>query len=76
MLFQVLNFKNIKIGDKKSDVISNLGDPSRIDYSEYNFKWYVYNEDLNKFAMVGIEDDNVVALYSNCINSNNISFSI
>lgn len=70
------NFKNIKIGDKKSDVISNLGDPSRIDYSEYNFKWYVYNEDLNKFAMVGIEDDNVVALYSNCINSNEIDINL
>ena len=70
------NFKNIKIGDNKAKVISNLGEPSRIDYSEYNFKWYVYNEDLNKFAMVGIEDENVVALYSNGIDSNEMDIKL
>ena len=70
------NFKNIKIGDNKAYVISNIGKPSRIDYSEYNFKWYVYNEDLNKFAMVGIEEDNVVALYSNGIDSNEIDIRL
>ena len=70
------NFKNIKIGDTKAYVISNIGKPSRIDYSEYNFKWYVYNEDLNKFAMVGIEEDNVVALYSNGIDSNEIDIRL
>ena len=70
------NFKNIKIGDNKAKIISNLGEPSRIDYSEYNFKWYVYNEDLNKFAMVGIEDENVVALYSNGIDSNEMDIKL
>ena len=70
------NFKNIKIGDSKESVILNIGEPDRIDYSEYNFKWYVYNEDLNKFAMVGIDDDNVVALYSNGIDSNEIDINL
>ncbi len=70
------NFKNIKIGDSKENVILNIGEPSRIDYSEYNFKWYVYNEDLNKFAMIGIDNDNVVALYSNGIDSNEIDIKL
>lgn len=70
------NFKNIKIGDNKNNVIDTLGEPSRIDYSEYNFKWYVYNEDLNKFAMIGIENEKVVALYSNCIDSNEIDIKL
>ena len=70
------NFKNIKIGDSKENVILNIGEPSRIDYSEYNFKWYVYNEDLNKFAMVGIENDNVVAIYSNGIDNNEIDIKL
>ena len=70
------NFKNIKIGDSKESVIFNIGEPDRIDYSEYNFKWYVYNEDLNKFAMVGIDNDNVVALYSNGIDSNEIDINL
>lgn len=63
------NFQYIKIGDSKEDVLSKIGEPSRIDVSEYDFKWYVYNQNIKKFAMVGIEDGVVVALYSNSINS-------
>lgn len=70
------NFSNIKIGDDKAIVISNIGEPSRIDYSEYDFKWYVYNENLNKFVMVGIENDKVVALYSNGVDSNEIDINL
>lgn len=67
--YSIDNLENIKIGDSKEDLISQIGFPSRIDESEYNFKWYVYNQYKNKFAMVGVEDDSVVALYSNAINS-------
>ncbi|SCG96881.1 CAP-associated domain-containing protein [Romboutsia sp. 1001713B170207_170306_H8] len=66
---EIDNFQYIKIGDSKDDVISKIGEPSRIDTSEYDFKWYVYNQNIKKFAMVGIEDGFVVALYSNSINS-------
>lgn len=70
------NFKDIKIGDSKDSIISKLGEPSRIDYSEYKFKWYVYNKDLSKFVMVGIEDNTVVALYSNGIDNNEIDIKL
>ena len=70
------SFNSIKIGDSKESVILNMRNPSRIDYSEYNFKWYVYNEDLNKFTMVGIEDDCVVALYSNSLDNNEIDIKL
>ena len=70
------NFKSIKIGDSKESVMLSIGNPSRIDDSEYNFKWYVYNEDLNKFAMVGIYNDDVVALYSNGIDNNEIDINL
>lgn len=70
------NFKNIKIGDSKTSVISKLGSAQRIDTSEYGFKWYVYNSDLSKFVMVGIEDDIVVALYSNRLDNNEIDISL
>ena len=63
------NFQYIKIGDSKADVISKIGEPSRIDASEYSFNWYVYNQYKGKFAMVGIENNTVVALFSNSINS-------
>lgn len=70
------NFKDIKIGDSKDSIISKLGEPSRIDYSEYKFKWYVYNKDLSKFVMVGIEDNTVVALYSNGVDNNEIDIKL
>lgn len=63
------NYQNIKIGDSLESVIKTIGNPGRIDDSEYSFKWYVYNQYGKKFAMVGIEDDIVVALYSNSINT-------
>ncbi|MGL6104771.1 CAP-associated domain-containing protein [Romboutsia sp.] len=63
------NFKSIKLGISKEELLSQIGKPSRIDESEYGFKWYVYNQYKSNFAMVGIEDDVVVALYSNSINS-------
>lgn len=66
------NFKSIRLGDSESVVFSKIGRPGRVDESEYNFKWYVYNQYGDKFVMVGIEDGNVVALYSNSIESDEI----
>lgn len=63
------NFKKIKIGDTKESVINKLNEPSRIDNSECNFKWYIYNNYKEKFFMIGIEDNKVVALFTNNINS-------
>ena len=65
----IKNFEQISIGDTKSYVLSLIGKPARIDESEYNFKWYVYNQYKENFVMVGIEDDKVFGLYSNSINS-------
>ena len=70
------NFKDIKIGDSTDTIISKLGSPSRIDDSEYNFKWYIYNEDYNKFAMVGIRDNIVMGIYSNKIDNNEIDIKL
>ncbi|MDQ2087005.1 stalk domain-containing protein [Herbivorax sp. ANBcel31] len=42
-----------------------FGIPDRVDLSKYGFDWYIYNSDLEKYLMIGIEDDTVVGLYSN-----------
>lgn len=67
---QINNFEYIKLGDSEESIISRIGKPSRQDLSEYGFSWYVYNQYKGKFAMVGIENKCVVALFSNSINSN------
>lgn len=63
------NYEYINMGDTKNDVIKKIGTPNRVSVSEYGFDWYVYNKDYNKFAMVGIENGYVVALFSNSIDS-------
>lgn len=63
------NFKKIKIGDSKASVIKRINKPNRIDKSEYNFNWYVYNTYKEKFVMVGIKNNKVVALFTNNIDS-------
>ncbi|WP_042275199.1 CAP domain-containing protein [[Clostridium] dakarense] len=67
--FNIKNLESIKLGDSKEHVISLIGSPDRIDNSEYSFGWYVYNRYGKDFAMVGIEGEKVVAIYSNSINS-------
>ena len=69
----IKKYKEIKIGDSEKSVINKIGNPNRKDISEYGFIWYVYNNIKNNFAMVGIKDQKVVALYSNSINSSDIN---
>ena len=68
----IKNFEQISIGDTKDYVLSLIGKPARIDQSEYNFKWYVYNQYKENFVMIGIKDDVVVGLYTNFINSGEV----
>lgn len=63
------NFKYLKLGTSKDELINQIGNPYRIDESEYGFKWYVYNQYESNFVMVGIKDNVIVALYSNSIDS-------
>ncbi|CEO06125.1 Ca-chelating serine protease [[Clostridium] sordellii] len=65
----IRSYEDIKIGDDKESVISKIGLPDRKDLSEYGFTWYVYNRFKNNFIMVGIENEKVVGLYSNSLNS-------
>ncbi|MCR8656314.1 CAP-associated domain-containing protein [Paenibacillus endoradicis] len=61
--------RNISLGDTEAALVSKLGKPNRKDSSEFNFTWYAYNDDYNRFAMYGVSSENkVVALYSNVRN--------
>ena len=65
----IYNFEKIKIGNSREEVISLIGKPERIDKSEYDFEWYVYNQYKENFVMVGIKNNRVAGLYSNSINT-------
>ena len=66
-----VNDAEIKIGTNIETVTEVFGEPSRIDKSDYEFDWYVYNEDPANFMMVGVKEDRICAFFSN---SGNFSF--
>lgn len=56
---------DITVGANISTVLDALGEPNRIDKTEYGFSWYVYNADYEHFCMVGVEADRICAVFSN-----------
>lgn len=59
---------NVVIGSNIESLISAIGEPDRIDESDYGFDWYVYNNDYSKFMMVGVDKDRICAFFSNTDN--------
>lgn len=60
-----VNNETIKIGSNAEAVISTFGKPQRIDPSDYEFDWYVYNKDLSNLMMVGVKEGRVCAFFTN-----------
>ncbi|HZG77784.1 MAG TPA: CAP-associated domain-containing protein, partial [Paenibacillus sp.] len=55
----------VAVGDSLETLLATYGEPARKEASEYGFMWYVYNEDYTRFAMFGVKDGAVKALYAN-----------
>ncbi len=55
----------VKIGANISTVTDSFGEPQRIDKSDYDFDWYVYNSDPSQLMMVGVKEDRVCAFFTN-----------
>lgn len=51
------------IGKDTNEVIKQLGKPVRIDESVFGYKWWIYNDNLNDYIQVGIENGKVVTIY-------------
>lgn len=57
--------QGISIGMNESELLGILGEPARKDLSEYNFEWYIYNQNYQRYIQVGVQQGKVVALYTN-----------
>lgn len=55
---------SVLLGKNVKDLVSQLGQPARIDPSYYDYNWYIYNLDNNRYAQVGVEDGKVVTIYA------------
>lgn len=60
----------ISLGDKLDYIIDKLGVPSRIDETEHDFVYYIYNNDYKRLLYVAISNDRVVGYYTDSIDLN------
>lgn len=51
------------IGKDAKIVTTVLGQPQRIDASEYDYDWWIYNNPLTGYCQIGIEDNKVVTVF-------------
>lgn len=61
---------NISLGESDESIISKLGHPNRIAQSEYDFDYYVYNNNYSKLLFVAIRNNEVVGFYTDSIDFN------
>lgn len=62
---QDFTFYNLGIGSTLTALKNELGNPDRIDPSIYGFRWYIYNDDYANYIQVGVQNDKIVAFYTN-----------
>ncbi|WP_078547357.1 CAP domain-containing protein [Litchfieldia alkalitelluris] len=52
------------IGMSIEELQEVLGEPMRIDPSSYDYDWWVYNEDYEKYLQIGVEGNKVVTIFA------------
>jgi uncharacterized protein YkwD len=60
----------ITLGESEENVLKKLGAPGRIDDTEYDFDYYIYNNDYRRLLFVAIKDKAVVGFYSDSLDFN------
>ncbi|WP_111643889.1 CAP domain-containing protein [Paranoxybacillus vitaminiphilus] len=51
------------IGKSAEEVKKQFGEPVRIDYSAYDYKWWIYNHQPQTYVQIGILKNRVVTVY-------------
>lgn len=63
---QTFSIHNIEIGDARSEVEQQVGNPERSSLNEYGVDWVIYHENYQNFIMVSYDEENQVSgLYTN-----------
>lgn len=57
----------ISLGETKNSVIKKLGYPNRIDTTEFNYNYYIYNNDYSKLVFFAVSKDKVVGFYTDSL---------
>lgn len=59
------SLRGVSIGDNTGELLYRLGQPTRVEASESDYDWHVYAKNYSDYAMYGIKDGSVAALFSN-----------
>lgn len=63
---QTFSVHNIEIGDIRSEVEKEVGEPKRSTINEYGVEWVTYHENYHNYLMVAYDSsDQVAGLYTN-----------
>ena len=54
----------LNIGMSEDEIVRILGRPARVEPTLNGYDWWVYNDDLQHFSMIGMADNRVVSMYS------------
>lgn len=52
------------IGESAEGLETSLGEPKRKDLSAYNYEWWVYTDQLERYIQFGIEDETIKTIYA------------
>lgn len=60
----------IALGESKDSIVNKLGAPFRIDETEYDFDYYIYNNDYSRLLFVAVKEDKVTGYYTDSVDFN------
>lgn len=59
--------QDIYLEESSESLLNKLGSPSRIDQTEYNYEYYIYNNNYKKLLFVAISNNKVVGFYTDSL---------
>lgn len=62
-----LNNKSITPGESADSIINKFGSPNRIAETEYDFDYYIYNNNYSRLLFVAIREGKVVGFYTDSV---------
>lgn len=55
---------SVYIGEASQEWLNDYGKPARIEPSAFGYEWWIYNQSISNYMMVGVKDQKVVQIYS------------
>ena len=51
------------VGQNTNEIVNSFGEPNRIEASAFGYEWWVYNDSLTSYMLIGVTDDTITQVY-------------